>query len=114
MNQVPGNEELLMTMKDCSYFVTRFFEPISASATHIYHSALELSPLSSTVWRWYYDQWHTPLPRVVVGAQKSWEQRITLGGKKATLGHHVGSSSPHRVKRLWRFIIHSALNCSPP
>ena len=62
--------------------MTRFFEPISASATHIYHSALELSPLSSIVRKFYYDQWHTPLPRVVVGTQKSWDQRITVGGKK--------------------------------
>ena len=62
--------------------MTRFFEPISASATHIYHSALELSPLSSTVRRQYYSQRHTPLPRVVVGAQELWEERISISGKK--------------------------------
>ena len=73
---------LLDTIRDYSYFVTKFFEPISASATHIYHSTLELFPLSSIVQKFYYDQWHTALPRVVVGTQKSWEQRTTVGGKK--------------------------------
>jgi len=54
--------------------VTTFFEPINLSAVHIYHSALELSPLSSVVRRLYYHRRHTPFPRVVTGAQDSWDQ----------------------------------------
>ncbi|KAF9645947.1 hypothetical protein BDM02DRAFT_3062746, partial [Thelephora ganbajun] len=47
------HEELLDIARDYSHFVATFFEPISVSATHIYHSALELSPLSSIVRRRY-------------------------------------------------------------
>ena len=54
MNQVSRNEELLNTARDCFHFVTKFFEPISVSAAYIYHSALELSPLSSIIRRLYY------------------------------------------------------------
>ena len=47
--------------------MTRFFEPINASATHIYHSALELSPLSSVVRKLYYHHRLAPFPRVETG-----------------------------------------------
>jgi hypothetical protein len=60
-------KQLLETARDCFHFVTKFFEPINVSAAHIYHSALELSPLSSIVRRLYYHQRHTPFPRVLVG-----------------------------------------------
>ena len=73
-NQGPGNEELLNTARDYFHFATKFFEPISVSATHIYHSALELSPLSSIVRRLYYQQRHASSPRVIVGNQDSWDQ----------------------------------------
>ncbi|KAF9649447.1 hypothetical protein BDM02DRAFT_3268766 [Thelephora ganbajun] len=49
LQEVSRNEELLDTVGDYSHFVRMFFEPISVSATHIYHSALELSPLLSIV-----------------------------------------------------------------
>ena len=58
--------------------MTRFFEPISVSAVHIYHSALELSPLSSIVRRVYYHRRHTPFPRVVTGIADLWDQSIHL------------------------------------
>ena len=76
MNQGPGNEELLGTAWDYFHFVTKFFEPINVSAMHIYHSALELSPLSSIVRRLYYHRRHTSLPRVIVGNQDSWDQQL--------------------------------------
>jgi len=78
MNQVSRNEELLDIASDYLNFVTRFFEPISVSAVHIYHSALELSPLSSIVRRLYCDLRHTPFPRVVTGIGDSWVQSIHL------------------------------------
>jgi WD40 repeat protein len=81
MNQAARNEELLNTARDCYHFVTKFFEPINVSATHIYHSALELSPLSSIVRRLYYHQWHTPLPRVVAGTPGSWDQTTAISQK---------------------------------
>ena len=58
--------------------MTRFFEPISVSAVHVYHSALELSPLSSIVRRLYYHRRHPPFPRVVTGTAESWDQIICL------------------------------------
>ena len=81
INQVVRNEQLLDTARDCFYFVTEFFEPINISATHIYHSALELSPLSSTVRRLYHHWRHTPLPRVVAGSWDSWDQGTAISGE---------------------------------
>ena len=78
MNQVSGAEELLNTAKDYFHFVTQFFEPINISAVHIYHSALELSPLSSIVRRLYYHRRRTPFPRVVAGIPNAWEECIYL------------------------------------
>ena len=80
MNQVGRNEELLNTARDYFYFMTKFFEPISVSATHIYHSALELSPLSSIVRRFYHHQRRPPLPRVIAGTPDSWNKSIHLSG----------------------------------
>jgi len=60
--------------------VTQFFEPINVSAVHIYHSALELSPLSSTVRKLYYHQQYTKFPRVVAGILDSWTQSKNISG----------------------------------
>ena len=61
---------------DYFYFVTTFFEPINISAAHIYHSALELSPVSSTARKLYHRQLPTPFPRVVIGRINSWDWSI--------------------------------------
>ena len=58
--------------------MTKFFEPINISATHIYHSALELSPASSIIRRLYYHQRPTPFPRVVAGTQDLWDESISI------------------------------------
>jgi len=58
---------LLDTVIDCSRFVTTFFEIISQSGPHIYHSALQLASPSSMVRRLYTPQIHSPMPRVVTG-----------------------------------------------
>ena len=81
MNQASGNEELLETARDCFRFITKFFEPINVSAVHIYHSALELSPLSSIVRRLYYHRRCTPFPRIVAGIPDGWEECIYLNQK---------------------------------
>ena len=57
-----------------------FFEVISISAPHIYHSALPLSPRTSIVHR-LYNVYVRPLARVVYGLPISWEQTV------ATVGH---------------------------
>ena len=76
--QVSGGEELLDTARDFFHFVTKFFEVASVSATHIYHSALELSPLSSIVRALYHHQRSASWPRVVIGTPDSWKPRITI------------------------------------
>ena len=83
MNQVAQDSQLLDTARDYFHFVTKFFEPINVSATHIYHSALELCPSTSIVRRLYYDQCHgiTRFPRVVVGTPDSWDPAVSLFGK---------------------------------
>ena len=68
------------TAQDCLHFTTKFFEPINVSATHIYHSALELCPISSIVRKLYYDRCHgiTRFPRVVIGTPDSWDPTISF------------------------------------
>ena len=91
MNQVSGEKDLLDTAKDYFHFVTKFFEPINISAVHIYHSALELSPLSSIVRRLYYHRRRTPFPRVVAGIPDTWEEGIRLCAKDR---YHAHTWSP--------------------
>jgi len=78
MDQVALNAELLDTAKDYFYFVTKFFELINVSATHIYHSALELAPFLSVVRRLYYHHRAIPLPNVLLGIRDSWDQMIAV------------------------------------
>ena len=82
MNQVSKDVQLLDTARDCLQFVAKFFGLINVSATHIYHSALELCPRTSIVRRLYYDQCHgiTRFPRVLVGTPDSWEPTVSLSG----------------------------------
>ena len=52
-----------------------FFEVISTSAPHIYHSALPQSPQTSTI-RKLYEPYAHPLARVVQGIPISWEPAV--------------------------------------
>ena len=67
------DHQLFTTARDYFQFATNFFEVVDISATHIYHSALELSPLSSIVRRFYYSQRPHPSPRVMIGVKDSWD-----------------------------------------
>ena len=64
-----------------------FFEPISASAAYIYHSALELSPLSSIIRRLYYHQPRTSLPRVIVGNLDLWDRGLAASESGKSIAH---------------------------
>ena len=57
---------------DCFRFVTEYFEIISASSPHIYHSALLLAPKKSIV-RELYGSQVDPFVRIVHGALVSWD-----------------------------------------
>ena len=85
INQVFRDEELLNTARDYFYFVTKLFEPINVSATHVYHSALELSPLSSIIRRLYYHQRDGSLPRVILGIQNSWDSSLAVPCKHSNV-----------------------------
>jgi len=80
MNQVAKDKQLLDIAKDYFRFVTNFFEVIKVSATHIYHSALELCPVSSIVRRLYHHRRIACSPKVVIGSPDSWEPSITTSG----------------------------------
>jgi len=62
---------LLDTAIDCLYFVTEFFEVISQSGPHIYHSALQFASLSSMVRKLYIQQIYSPMSGVVNGVTAS-------------------------------------------
>ena len=65
--------------------MTNFFEVINVSAAHIYHSALELCPMSSIVRRLYHYQRITRSP-VIIGTPESWAQTIAIAGKDHSYG----------------------------
>ena len=75
-NQVAEDNQLLGIARDYLQFTTNFFEVIDVSATHIYHSALEQSPLSSIIRKLYHHQQPHPSPRVVIGIPDSWDSSI--------------------------------------
>jgi len=58
---------------DCFRFVTGYFEIISASSAHIYHSALVFAPQESMV-RKLYEPHACPFTGVVQGVSISWDQ----------------------------------------
>jgi len=86
---VVNDHQLLNTVRDYFQFVTNFFEVINVSATHIYHSALELSPLSSVIRRFYYYQRPHPSPRVVVGIPDLWDPSTAVSTKHS---YHLSST----------------------
>ena len=67
---------ILDLARDYSRFVITFFDLISVSASHIYLSALPLSPQTSLV-REMYKRHQCPLVRVVQGLPTSWEAVVT-------------------------------------
>ena len=78
VDQVARDQWLLDAARDYFHFVTEFFEVINISATHIYHSALELSPMSSIVRKLHYHRRLAPSPRVVVGNPDAWDEHISV------------------------------------
>ncbi|KAF9784547.1 hypothetical protein BJ322DRAFT_851719 [Thelephora terrestris] len=93
MTWLQKDDSLLDIAQDCFNFVTKFFEPIKVSATHVYHSALELCPMSSIV-RGLYSHRCQPLdpsPRVVIGAPRSWNQAISISNKDREHGFCIWS-----------------------
>ena len=82
---------LLDTAADCLRFVTEFFDIISKSGPHIYHSALQLTPQSSIVWKLYSQQIHSPVLKVVAGVPASWDSCTASAGAPAGVEHATWS-----------------------
>jgi len=73
-NQVRASidvDSLTNTATDFLHFVTAFFEVISQSEPHIYHSALQLTSPSSMIRELYTHQICSPVSKVVTGIAAS-------------------------------------------
>ena len=82
---------LLDTTADCLRFVTEFFEVISQSGPHIYHSALQLAPQSSIVRKLYSQQVYSPPARVITGIPSSWDLCTASASIKGGASHATWS-----------------------
>ncbi|KAF9784575.1 hypothetical protein BJ322DRAFT_852578 [Thelephora terrestris] len=93
MNRIKVTTELdtlFDTATDCLRFVTEFFEVISESASHIYHSALPLAPTSSII-RKLYSQQVSSVARVVTGTPTSWDLCTAIAGATSEPRHAIWS-----------------------
>lgn len=79
------------TAADCLHFVTGFFEVISKSAPHIYHSALLLAPQPSIIQKLYSKTIYSPVKRVVTGIPTSWDS-WTASPEVTAEDYHAGWS----------------------
>jgi len=92
--QVDGSVDigtLLDTSTDCLRFVTEFFEVISQSGPHIYHSALLLTPPSSIIRKLYGHQICSPAARVATGVPALWDSCTASVGVTTEYCHPVWS-----------------------
>ena len=92
-SQIQGSidvDPLLNTVTDYLHFVTEFFDVICQSGPHIYHSALQLAPLSSVVRNQYFHQ-TSPISRIVAGIPISWDSCIASAGGTVAPSHAVWS-----------------------
>jgi WD40 repeat protein len=71
--------------------VTEFFEVISQSGPHIYHSALQLAPQSSVVRKLYGQQFCSSVSKVVTGVPSSWDSCTASAGATTEVWHAVWS-----------------------
>ena len=85
-----GLKPLLHTTTNCLRFVTEFFEVISESAPHIYHSALPLAPASSIIRKLYGHQ-ISSAARVVTGIPASWDSCMAIVGATSEPHHAIWS-----------------------
>ncbi|KAF9642452.1 hypothetical protein BDM02DRAFT_2211086 [Thelephora ganbajun] len=87
-------------VNDCFRFVIGFFEIISTSSTHIYHSALPLSPRQSIV-RSLYESHVRPLTRIVRGLPNSWKSSIAAAAFPGSIGVPVWSPCSRFIAVSW-------------
>ena len=85
---------------DCVRFVTGYFEIISASSPHIYHSALVLAPQKSTV-RKLYGSFAHPFTRIVHGVPVSWDTHIAATTRPSAIKLAVWSPCNRFIAIAW-------------
>ena len=89
--------QLLDAARDYFQFVTSFFEVIAVSATHVYHSGLELSPLTSIIRKFYYSQRPNLSPKIVIGTEDSWDPSSVVSTKHSFYISSAWSPCSHFV-----------------
>ena len=75
---------------DGQHFLLEHFDTIQNSPSHIYHSALPLSPPSSWLYKCYIEE-ASPMVKVVMGLPAGWGtcfQTTLLDSCPQTLSHH--------------------------
>ena len=85
---------------DCLRFVTGYFEIISASSPHIYHSALVIAPQKSMV-RELYESHARPFIRVVCGVPMSWDASTAAATRSSSIDSVVWSPCDRFVAITW-------------
>jgi len=80
--------------------VTKYFEIISASSPHIYHSALVVAPKESIVWKLYKPHAHSFM-RVVWGAPISWDTNIAAVTRPSEIELAVWSPCNRFIAITW-------------
>ena len=86
---------------DCFRFVTGYFEIISISSPHIYHSALVVAPKDSIVRR-LYESHVRPLTRVVRGVPMSWDASTASAARPEGIWTIVWSPCDRLIAMIWR------------
>ena len=94
------------TVVDFLRFVTEFFDVIRQSGSHIYHSALLLTPQSSVIRRLYSHQIPSPISKVVNGIPKSWDSCTASAGAERELVHAAWSPCGRFIAASSRGVIH--------
>ena len=87
-------------VQDCRRFVAGYFEIISASSAHIYHSALVLAPQESIV-RQLYESHARPFTRVVHGAPTSWDPNTVAASRPSEIWQAVWSPCSRFIAIAW-------------
>ena len=78
---------------DGQHFLLEHFDTIQNSPSHIYHSALPLSPSSSWIYK-HYNAEASPLVKIVKGVPAGWgvcSRTTIMGSSTWTLSHHNNS-----------------------
>ncbi|KAF9642837.1 hypothetical protein BDM02DRAFT_3192612 [Thelephora ganbajun] len=100
LDVLPNRPGMDPGVTDCFRFVMRFFEVISTSCPHIYHSALPLCPRKSIV-RGLYGPHAYPLARIVRGLPNSWEPSIAAAGFPSRIDTAVWSPCSRFIAISW-------------